>query len=218
MDPNERKAWTEIITPEDLDDHLAEIEQAETNAHLIVEMFNDFSIESGPELLVPGCGTGQMFDYIEHTMIGDYNFTFTDLNPKYLEKLGGRLLKNGDMGYSILIDDIEDTKLSGIFDGILAVLLLQHIEWRKGINSMLGFNPSMIYLIIQEQENEDHVVTKERDLRPSIKKYAEIENPCLVPRQELTDYLRNRDYKLLKDYERQVPDQKSMIGLVFEKS
>ncbi len=106
MDPNEREGWTKIVTAEDIDYHMDEIGQAETNAHLVAEMFGEFPLDKWSRLLVPGCGTGQMFDYIRPADIGNLEFTFTDLNPRFLLKLRERIPRYMCTNY-IIADDID---------------------------------------------------------------------------------------------------------------
>jgi hypothetical protein len=217
MDPNERKGWTEIITPDDLDGHMAEIGQAETNAKLILQMLREFPLTKGGKLFIPGCGTGQMFDYVKPDELGQYEYTFSDFNPSFLKRLEQRLSRFSGMRYRIVEDDIETTHVTGHYEGILTVLLLQHIEWHKGIESMLKLTPDRMYFIIQQQDMAKHAMTVERNLRPSIREFAKIANPHLVPRNELIEYLEKKDYMLLRSYDREVPDKKVMVGLVFEK-
>jgi len=217
MNIGERVGWTKIVTSEDIDIHMSEIGQAETNAKLVLEMLTDFPLDSNSKLFIPGCGTGQMFDYIRPNQMGDYKFIFSDLNPNFLEKLKRRLSKYPNVNYSLYIDDIESTKLSGSYGGVLSVLLLQHINWKEGIEKMVGFNPLKMYFIIQSQGNKDHPVSKERILRNSIAKFAEVANPTLVPIAGLIDYLERRNYQLCKTYKKVVPDDKIMNGLVFKK-
>ena len=219
MNVNERKGWMEIVSPEDYDAHMEEIGQAEANAFLVAKMFKDFPLNEGASLLVPGAGTGQMFDYITPFQIGLCSFTFSDISSRLLGRLEQRLLKMYPrFRYKAVLDDIEDTRLKGPYDGILTVLLLQHIEWRKGIESMVGFNPKRMYFVIQQQENQSRAINMQRKLQPSIEEFARIANPHLVPKQELVDHLRDNNYGLLGSYEKQVPDEKTMVGLVFEKS
>jgi len=215
MDPNERRGWMEIVTVDDIDEHMLTIGQAVPNAGLVMRMLNDFPLSENSSILVPGAGTGQMFDYIYTSQLGNYKFMFTDLNGSFLNKLDQRLSLVGESEYETLVDDIEDTKLSGNYDGILAVMLLQHIDWRKGVKSMLGFNPSRLYFIIQEQNGDEHSFRKE--LPMSIKRFAETAAPCLVPKMDLIDYLRERNFDYLDGYRRGVPDDKVMVGLVFGK-
>lgn len=218
MDLNERKGWTEIVTAVDLDCHMAEIGQAETNANLILDMLEEYPLNNKAKILVPGCGTGQIFDYINTKKISQYVFTFTDLNSAYLERLKERLSNFPHLKYYTLTDDIESTKLTSHYDGHLVVLLLQHIDWKQGLESMLNLEPYKLYFIIQEQKNDKHPVTKERKLPPTIEKFAKIANPHLVPKSELSAYLEERGYKSLKKYEKTVPDEKTMVGLIFEKT
>ncbi len=221
MDINERLGWTKIITPDDLDKHMAEIGQAEANAHLATQMFRDFPLEEKASLLIPGCGTGQMFDYltqVEVNQISKYNYTFTDFRREFLERLKQRLAQNLPIRYTCLEDDIEKTRLQGEYDGILLVLVLQHVEWEKALTSMLGLNPSRFYIIEQFNKGGGSPITKERKLQPTMKEYAEtVKNTaCLVNIRELTYYLSERHYGLLRTYEREVSDNKKMVGLVFE--
>jgi hypothetical protein len=219
MDSNERKGWTEIVVPEDYDSHMSEIGQAEANALLVADMFKYFPLKESASLLVPGAGTGQMFEYITPFQIGLYKFTFSDISSRLLEKLNQRLLKMYPrFRHKAVLDDIEETRLKGSYDGILTVLLLQHIEWKKGIESMVEFEPEKMYFIIQQQDNKCHAINIQRKLRPSIAEFAKIANPHLVLRQELVDYLEDKNYGLLDSYEKQVLDNKTMVGLVFEKS
>ena len=43
----------------------------------------------------------------------------------HVERLKQRLSKHSNFEYNALVDDIESTKLSGHYDGVLTVLLLQ---------------------------------------------------------------------------------------------
>lgn len=214
MDPNERKGWTEIVTADDIDSHMDAIGQAQVNAYLVEEMLDEFPLGVGDSLFVPGCGTGQMFEYITPQEIGDYWFTFMDLNPSFLKKLEERLW-NSEALFDTGVSDIEKGGFS-YHDGVLAVLLLQHVEWRKAVDSMMEFHPSRMYFIIQEQDGENPV-TEGRELAHSIAEFAKIARGRLVPKAELTDYLAGKGYNLLKTYEEPVPDAKTMVGLVFEK-
>lgn len=215
MDPGERKGWMEIISAEDLDTHMAEIGQAEANAHIVRQMFQESPIAG--RILIPGCGTGQLFDYLTPTDLGDPELMFTDINPSYLLKISERLEKFPKTRYNTRVDDIEETTLTENYDGILIVLVLQHVEWKKALQSMQKLDPTRLYIIIQEQETTEHAVTKSRELRGAWRTYAEIANPILVPRGELIGYMEDKGYHVNGTYSRQVPDNKTMTGLVFEK-
>jgi hypothetical protein len=208
----ERLYWTEIITPDDIDKHLANIGQAEVNANLVVNMFEDYPLASTAQLLVAGAGTGQMFDYISIEDIGNVGFTFADINQNYLDKLCERVGSNS-VTFNIVVDDIEKPQLSQHYDATLAVLVLQHIDWRKGVEGMASVRPTKMYFIIQEQAC-DQSITTSRDLPPTIEKYAKDAEPNLVNRDDLIAHLDDLGYSLLKTYIRKVPDEKEMVGLV----
>ena len=217
MDPNERKGWMEVIGVEDLDSHMAAIGQVQANAEIVKQMFEDYPLRNGAKLLIAGCGTGQLFDYLKPSDLGNLELTLTDINPPYLSATEQRLRKFGGVKYNLKIDDIEATNLQGHYDGILIVLVLQHVEYKKALASMLSLNPSRFYIIEQEQDTTQHAVAKGRKLTEAWKKYAEMANPQLIQRKELTGYLKEKGYVNIKVYEREVPDNKRMVGFVFEK-
>lgn len=218
MDSGERKGWTELITAEDYDYHMAAIGQAETNSKIVFEMFSEFPLPNNSRLLVAGCGTCQMFDYLEPKKLGKYKFMFSDINQSFLEVGKMRIGKFPGIKYKFIIDDIESTKINEKIDGVLAVLLLEHIDWRKGINSFVKLKPKKIYLVIQVQDDKKSFVTNGIKLRPSIEKFSKIASPKPVKEQELSNYLENEGYKLVKKIEKQVLNNKSMVGLIFEKN
>ena len=219
MDPNERKGWLEIIGADDLDSHMAEIGQAEVNADIVKQMFEDYPLAVGSRLVVPGCGTCQMFDYMAPSDLrAGIELTLTDINPDYLAKAQERLLRRfPGTRYDVRVDDIEETRLEGKYGGILITLVLQHVNWRKALDSMMGLRPDKLYIIIQEQDATKYAVTKKKELADAWKRYAEIANPKLVPRAELIDYLVKNGYGSLGHHKRDVPDNKTMAGFVFEK-
>jgi hypothetical protein len=218
MDSNLRKGWTEIITGADLDRHLAEVGQARANARLLVEMLADSSLPSGAALLLVGVGTGQFLDYVDADALAPYRLTCTDINAQFLGALEARLRRTPQVSASVQLDDIEQTTLGGPFDGAAAVLLLEHIEWKKGIASLAGLAPTWLYLVIQRNDANPDVLTVKRDLAPSIRTFGEMASPGLVPESELTGLLAERGYPLHQRYERPVPDHKTMVGLVYRRS
>lgn len=218
MDPNERRGWLEIIKADELDGHMASIGQAETNANLVKEMFKDFPLEACAKLLVPGCGTGQMFDYIAPDDLGtDIVMSFSDINPAFFERLEERMKKFEGVEYSAKADNFEDTKFSGEFDAALVVLLLHHIEWKRGLKSSLKLGVKNYYIIIQEQASGEPI-TKERELFPSIKEFSKVAGSDLVNKKELIDFMEENGFRLLKEFKRDVPDNKIMTGLIFKRN
>lgn len=214
---SEKEAWLHIVEPDDLDAHLANIEQADTNAAIIKELFKKNPLTEGSKLLVHGCGTCQMFDYIKPSHIGRVSMTFVDINPKMLEVAKERLRKYTKISYRVLVDDIENTHIKEHYDTILLTLVLLHVDWRRSLENMIQLSPHSFYIIEQEQESGTSSVAKERKLPPSIKKYAEVEAVNLIPRSELTKFLNERSYKLLYTVEQPAPDNKVMVGLVYKK-
>jgi SAM-dependent methyltransferase len=211
----ERKVWIDIVKADDLDAHMAENGQAKANASLVSQMFREFPLNEKSKILIPGCGTGQMFDFMNPLELSRYEITFTDINDAFIECLKGRLKRNKIFKYHTCKDDLEDSHLSGSYDGILVVLLLEHIDWKKGLGCLLRFCPKNIYFIIQEQTPGSEILAADKVLRPSISEFAKISKMKLISRQELTRFLGDQGFSRLGEFVSDVPDNKRMIGLVF---
>jgi SAM-dependent methyltransferase len=213
---NERKGWTEIVTSEDYDKHMANIGQASANSEMVKQMFQDYPL-MGSRLLIPGCGTGQMFDYITPDVFGSgTQLTLTDINPTFLEKTKERLRRFRGTNYEVMIDDIEDTKLTGEYGGILIVLVLHNVSWVKSLESMFRLSPEQLYIIEMEQDLSKRKIRK-RKIPESMRRYEEEVKIELIPREELIDFISGKGYDLRRLYEKKVPDNKTMVGFVFEK-
>src|SRR3989338_1451117 len=107
MHHNEKEAWSRIVKPDDLDLHMANIDQAQANAGMVKEMFAKHPVKPAGKILIHGCGTAQMFDYIAPTDLGTHaQMTFADISPEMIEKARGRLGAAGLSGKT-LVDDIE---------------------------------------------------------------------------------------------------------------
>jgi SAM-dependent methyltransferase len=212
---NERKGWTEIVTPEDYDKHMAATGEASANSEMVRQMFQDYPLR-GSRLLIPGCGTGQMFDYITPDVFGSgTQLTLTDINPTFLERTRKRLRKFRGT-YEVMTDDIEDTKLTGEYGGILIVLVLHNVSWVKSLESMFRLTPRQLYIIEQEQDLSKRKTAK-RKIPESMRRYEETVKIELIPREEIINFISGKGYDLRRLYETKVPDNKTMVGYVFEK-
>ncbi len=216
-DNKEKDAWLHIVDPNDLDLHMANIGQAPANANIVKTFFSEYPLKAGSSLLIPGCGTCQMFDYINPLDIGNVKITFTDINLKMLAKAKNRLQKYDISKYSFIKDDIENTVISGKYDAVLLSLVLLHIDWKKSIKNILAFSPSAIYIIEQSQKSFVSPVTKKRDLPKSIREYAKITNSGLINLPELINFLNKEGFRLIREINCEVPDMKVMHGFVFLK-
>ena len=213
----ERQAWLNIVKPAELDIHMASIGQAEANAAIVREMFDRFPLTDGARLLVHGCGSCQMVDYLSLAEIGNVDFTFADLSPVMLEEGKRRLDKVLDARYRLVIDDIERSTLTGPYDAVLLVLVLLHVQWRISLTQMMGFHPSRFYIVDQEQMPGSSTVTTQGELLPSMRRYREVAGMELVPRQDLITHMSENGYRLRWTMNRLVPGDKTMVGFVFEK-
>ena len=152
-------AWKSTIPANDLDKHMLITKQVLANGKILQKMIGDFPIND-MKILVPGCGTGQIFDYLNPTIFYDSNLIFTDINKEYLEKLDSRLKKYQKISYKIIEDDIENTKIKEQFDSCILILILEHVDWEKAILGKIKANMKIVIVTFLNTEFMDIIVTQ----------------------------------------------------------
>jgi hypothetical protein len=217
MDRYLREAWTRIVLADDLDTHMAAVGQAQANAALVEMMMTTGEAPERRTVLFAGAGTGQMFDYVNDSFLAPYHVTFTDINAAFLERLRERLA-GSSLKYETVVDDIEDSTLSGRFGTAVVVLVLEHVEWQKALRSLAALQPEIIHLVVQRNPpDQDNAITPGRTLPPSIARASEKAHPLLVDPEAIRSLLEGEGYVLVRCFERPVPDAKTMIGLTFSR-
>jgi SAM-dependent methyltransferase len=215
MDRGLRRAWTEIVTAEDYEEHMASIGQAQAAAELTRCLIEFASLPACSGITIAGAGTGQMFDFLDADLFRPHRLKCADLNPAFLARLKERLAGRG-LEAEIIEDDIERTALEPGSDLLLATLLLEHIDWRRGVEVFAGLRPGKCGIILQENPPDmTTALTPGRRLLPSIAKAAEIGHPMLVPKAELILAMTARGYACRRTVVREVADGKRLVGLLF---
>jgi hypothetical protein len=100
-------------------------------------------------VVIVGAGTGQTFDFLDADLLRPFEMTCTDLSRRFLDRLEKRIILHG-LKATVLEDDIEDTALKPGPDFLLATLLLEHIDWRRGVDALARLAPATCGIIIQE--------------------------------------------------------------------
>jgi hypothetical protein len=163
---------------------------------------------AGGRVVVAGAGTGQMLDFVDPALLRPYLLTFSDLNPAFLARHG--------LAAAVLVDDIEQTKLEPAPDFLLAALLLEHIDWRRGVQAIAGLRPAACGIIMQENpEGMTSAITPGRPLPPSIARAVEISHAALVPREDLVAAFAAGGYACRDTWVREVADGKKLVALLF---
>jgi SAM-dependent methyltransferase len=215
MDSALRRAWTEVVTAEDYEIHMAAIGQAQAAAELTRYLVESAALRAGSRITIAGAGTGQMLDYLAPTIFRRYRLTCSDLNPIFLLCLRGRLARHG-LDAEVLEDDIERTRLAPGPDLLMATLLLEHIDWRPGVEVFARLRPKTCGIIVQENPPDmAAAVTPGRPLPPSIARALESAHPTLVPRDQLIAAMAAQGYPCRESAVREVADGKRLVGLLF---
>lgn len=211
--PTLRQVWTEFVTPEDYEAHMAAVGQAQANAELVKVMLEKWPPD-GRRLLFAGAGTGQILDFTGPDFLEPYQVTFTDINAPFLDRIKDRLARTGCRDHHEIVDDLENTQLEAYYSGAVVVLVLEHIHWRKGIESLAKLQTGRCYIVIQENPPE---LSPARQPVGSMSIFLQV-TPKLVPAEDLIEAMCDQQYSLIGRESRTVADEKKMVGLVFERS
>lgn len=194
---------------------MAAIGQAQAAAELTEWALRSAGLEAGDAVTVAGAGTGQMLDFLDPAALLPYRLTFGDLNRAYLERLEERLRQLGIEG-NLVEDDFEQTRLPAGAALLVATLLLEHIEWRRGVESMAKLRPRRCAIVMQENPpGMATAVTPGRVVPDSIAKAMATAHAKLIAREELVAEMENHGYGLRGEESREVADGKRLVGLLF---
>ena len=211
-----RYGWTHIVKASDYEQHMAAVGQAEANAYLVRDLVMARGLPSGSRLLFPGCGPGQMFDFVSGGFLNPFSVTFTDINPEFVAMKGMRAKNAGLTGFVSVLDDAEAPAVQGPFDLAVLVLLLEHVSWRKCLTALASLPVREFLIIIQTNpEGLSSNVSPHRILPASLAQAVGGESPHLIKEAELTEHLDRLDFELKAREVRSVLDGKAMTGFWF---
>ena len=176
MDPELRRAWTEIVTA-------GQAQAAELTQWLLISA--DLSEWRA------GDGRGG-----RDRCASAAPLTFADLNPRHLAQRRERLTRQGFDGI-VVMDDFEATRLEEGMDFLLATLLLEHIEWRRGLESLARLRPRACGIVMQvNPPGMTTQVTPGRRVPPSLAKAMETAHATLLFEEELVAAMAERGFAL----------------------
>lgn len=227
------KAWREVITPDDYEDHMEIVEQAQPLAEGWIQMIEQFPPEQPGLLWIAGGGTAQFLNYVNSDNLRQLadsgtSFVITDISSSFLDKASKRITEKGLRNYFTVQrhDLMQDEPIEEATAASLS-LVLEHLEdWRQGLSNLT--NPGSIdtlYVQIQTYADEfttQGIVTKSVELRPSIQKFVNlIDQGVISPKDidpgELIDHMGNLGFENVFQIETPVPNSKAMTGFVFKR-
>jgi hypothetical protein len=200
-----RDLWAGHITADDYERHMAATGQPQANADLLAELFRDAPPAPGARILFAGAGTGQYFDYFPPAALGLYRPIFTDLNPRFLDRLAARLACH------TLVDDIEAPRVEGPFDLAIVILVLEHVEWRRAVAGLCRIAGRVLAIV---QENP--VGLSERPLAGTLAALRDLPTQLVDPGELIAEF-DGRGFELARTSMREVRDRKKMVGLDFKR-
>jgi len=210
-----RDAWSGHVTPEDYEQHMSAIGQAQANASLVRTAILK-QTQPGANVRIAGAGTGQMFDYEHPGFLAPFQVTFSDINPEFLRHLERRLAGAQLAGWRTTIDDLENTRLAGPFDLLVVVLVFEHIDWRKGVASISLLAPRRCVIVIQQNPpGMSAAVSPTRTPPGTMKVFVEVK-PVLIAAEELIAEMAAHAYRQLETLYSDVADGKKMCAILFE--
>jgi len=216
METGLRRAWVEVVTPEDYEAHMAAVGQAQAAAKLTRELLGRAALPEGSRLTIVGAGTGQMLELLGPEPFRPFRLMFTDLSPAFLRVLEQRLTKLR-LEASVLVDDLEQTRLLPEPEFLLASLVLEQLDWREGVRALVGLRPRFCGVVLQENPpGMTSAVTPGRELPPSLTEAMAFAHPKLVPQDELIAAMDEGGFRCTFRDAVEVADRKQIIGLLFQ--
>jgi hypothetical protein len=191
---------------------MASIGQAQANADLVAELLALSPPREGGSIWFAGAGTGQMFDFLDPGLLRPYRTAFTDINAAFLERLTARLRGTG-LAFETRVDDLECPSLAGCFDLVVAVLVLEHVDWRRAVTGMCALSAGRVFVVIQENPPD----CVQRPAVGTMQVLREI-GAHDMDREALVREFEERGYGLRRVAIREVADAKKMVGLEFLKA
>ena len=217
MDEALRRAWTEIVTPEDYEEHMARIGQAQAGAELTRHLIEIARPSRGARVVFAGAGTGQMLDFLDASLLRPFRLVFADLNPRFLDHLKRRLSQL-ELGGEVIEDDFENTAIEPEPELLIAALLLENIEWRRGLETISALRPAACGIIMQENPPEmKSAITPGRVLPRSMAEAASQAHPVLIPYDHLVAAFAGRGYQQIDTSSRDVADGKRLVSILFRR-
>lgn len=210
MPPSLRQAWTAIVQPADYEAHMAANGQAQANADLLRELFLTSPPPPQAAILFAGAGTGQMFDYLDAGFLRPYRTTFTDINPAWLARLAARLESRG-IAFETLVDDAERPSVPGPFHLVVAILLLEHVDWRSAVAGLCRLSAARVFTVIQENPPLLAPLLPPVGTMGVFRQIA----PRFIPRGELVAAFEDHGFRPRALSSRDVADSKKMLALEF---
>ena len=211
-----RGAWL-TVEPSDYEKHMAGIGQAQANAGLMAAWL---AAGAGSEtVLVAGAGTGQMFDFLGAEQARPEEMVFSDWNPRFLDELRGRLERTGRSPGETVVDNVEQTGLVGPYRNVAVTLVLEHVEWRLALGSLVIWGAVRVLLVIQENPaNLASAVTPGRPVPGTMNVFRERAAPHLIPVEELLAAMAEIGFRRERIETAVVSDEKKMLGCWFVRS
>ena len=212
-----REAWARTITPEDYEAHMLAVGQAQANAVLVADYVAAHPPARHAPILFAGAGTGQMFDFTSPEILLPYNVTFTDINAAYLNRLRTRLATVSTLRYSTVVDDIERPTLQRRFHNVLAILVLEHVDWRCAIANLCALADHEVFVIKQENPPDaPTALSPGRQIPQTMQVFASV-HPTLIPRADLESEFTRHGFKPSYGAQQSVADSKIMQALAFRR-
>jgi len=212
-----REAWLTKIDATDYETHMATIGQAQANAEHLKEFFDRANLPPKSRVLFSGAGGGQWLEYVSPDFLWALSVTFSDINADYLRLLARRLEKFRKLTAHFQVDDVESSKLPGNYDAVIAVLVLEHVDWRKAVGTMCRLCSDRILTVIQENPPAlASAVTPSRPVAGTMSVFKEV-HPFLLSKTKLAAEFAARGFVQTFQAEKSVLDEKKMLALEFRR-
>ena len=220
-----KQAWEEIITPDDYDYHMNMVGQDEPLAIGWMNMLRQFPPQDGGLFWIAGGGTAKFLDIVDREWLKQtkLRFILTDVSKHQLSKADERIkLYNLQNQFSVRIHNLlVDKPVENATEASLSLVLEYLEDWQGALARLVSKNIHKLYIQIQtyNQTTNQHLVTQQPQLKPSIQKFVNLIkegkiSPQRIEIKPLTQLLESKGFTLLLQDDESVPNSKIMTSLV----
>jgi len=194
------------IAAGDYEQHMAAIGQAAANAEHLREFLG--SLAAGARVLVAGAGPGQFFDYLGEEVFARLRVVYSDVSEGYLRRLRERA-----PGAACVVDDIEQSGLAACFEAVTSTLVLEHVDWRRGVATLCGYGAERVLVVMQvNPERMETAVAPGRRLPGTLEAVRDLD-PGLLHEPDVIRAFEELGYEPADRRRKAVADGKSMVAL-----
>jgi hypothetical protein len=136
----------------------------------------------------------------------------TDISHAFL-----KLLQRRCPQAQCVVEDLNQPAVATPVHTVFVALVLEHIDWRRGVQSLTALQPEQALIVIQQNPSHMTSAVSPSRVLPGTMTVFEHAHPRLLEEAELIESFQAEGYRLKTRTPSPVADGKTMLALLFSK-